>query len=366
MRIENAINDAVDYFMENPSSWIAFASGLPSQTDVRLVLNDLVGEEGYGRASQSASVKKVMARLKKLSKNLLMENPRRVRRNPRNESVSAKLRRKRAYYIGQGVDGKFSSTKSQIVDMLISKLSYLRNNRDENLESFLVRKRPRYPRDYIVILKHRKYVDGARVYSAGQKAEGAIRQFATILGAKAKRVGQSDYVFTTYGVRFPEERKKSSPGKLFDNSSMSERYKKQSVRYLVTKKFTAGPMKGMTIVDESPVPFYVGFKPSKPYFGSPYIVTKTQVNFTGKRNLLPNPKSFPNIDKSKFNKGQYVGYSPKAVNIFSIKRNYPGWQAIGQIYKTIGAGHQQGYPGVTTKIIYGKDLAQISKALENL
>ena len=78
MRIENAINDAVDYFMENPRR---SSTGLPSQTDVRLVLNDLVGEEGYGRASQSASVKKVMVRLKKLSKNLLMENPRRVRRN---------------------------------------------------------------------------------------------------------------------------------------------------------------------------------------------------------------------------------------------------------------------------------------------
>ena len=79
MRIENAINDAVDYFMENPSN--AFPSGLPSQTDVRLVLNDLVGEEGYGRASQSASVKKVMALLKKHSKNLLMENPSRIKRS---------------------------------------------------------------------------------------------------------------------------------------------------------------------------------------------------------------------------------------------------------------------------------------------
>lgn len=77
MRIENAINDAVDYFMENPSR---SSTGLPSQTDVRLVLNDLVGEEGYGRASQSASVKKVMVKLKKLSKNLLMENPRRVKK----------------------------------------------------------------------------------------------------------------------------------------------------------------------------------------------------------------------------------------------------------------------------------------------
>ena len=30
-------------------------------------------------------------------------------------------------------------------------------------------------------------------------------------------------------------------------------------------------------------PFYVGFKPSRPYFGSPYIVTKTEVNYAGSK-----------------------------------------------------------------------------------
>ena len=207
------------------------------------------------------------------------------------------LRLKRADARGYAFTKKFSSKQPQNLDMLINKLSMLKGNRDENLVTFFIRKRAKYPRDYIVILKHRKYVDGARVYSAGQKAEGAIGQFATILGAKAKRVGQSDYVFTSYGIRFPEERKKSKPGKLF-----------------------------------------------------------------------PNAKSFPNIEKSKFNKGRYVGYSNKAVNVFSITRGvgYRGWRAIGQIYKTIGVGHQQGSPGIVTKIIYGKDLAEISKALENL
>ena len=50
----------------------------------------------------------------------------------------------------------------------------------------------------------------------------------------------------------------------------------KATRYLVTKQFTGGYMKGLTIVDESPVPFYVGFKTAKPYLGSPYIVTKTE------------------------------------------------------------------------------------------
>jgi len=107
VRIENAINDAVDYFMENPSR---SSTGLPSQTDVRLVLNDLVGEEGYGRASQSASVKKVMALLKRHSKNLLMENPRRVRRNPSGPITPASglLRIKTTAYYSINREGKFT------------------------------------------------------------------------------------------------------------------------------------------------------------------------------------------------------------------------------------------------------------------
>jgi hypothetical protein len=50
----------------------------------------------------------------------------------------------------------------------------------------------------------------------------------------------------------------------------------KATRYLVTKHFTGGFMEGLTCVSESPVPFYVGFVPSKPYLGSPYIVTKTE------------------------------------------------------------------------------------------
>jgi len=141
-----------------------------------------------------------------------------LRGNPFGEQLlDDLLRLKRGAARGYAFTKKFSSKQPQALDMLISKLSILKGNRDENLVTFFIRKRPKHSRDYIVILKHRKYVNGARVYSAGLKAEGAIGQFATILGAKAKRVGQSDYVFTTYGIRFPEERRKSSPGKLFGN-----------------------------------------------------------------------------------------------------------------------------------------------------
>ena len=42
-------------------------------------------------------------------------------------------------------------------------------------------------------------------------------------------------------------------------------------RYLNTKHFIGGFMEGITCVSESSIPFHVGFIPSKPYFGSPYI-----------------------------------------------------------------------------------------------
>jgi hypothetical protein len=181
----------------------------------------------------------------------------------------------------------------QILTQITSALKNLkkRNNNDEMIESVTMRRRPGYyPTDYIIAVKHRYFVNGSRVYSAGLKTEETIEKFVRVIGRKTKRIGNSDYVFNIYGVRFPEAIKKK-PGKLFDN-----------------------------------------------------------------------PKSFPNIEKSGFHRGQYVGYSPKAVNVFSITRNRYGssaWQAIGQIYKT-------NPPGVATKILFGKDLAEISKALENL
>ena len=174
-----------------------------------------------------------------------------------------------------------------------------RNHNDEMIESFNIRKRPGHPDQAIVVVKHRYYVNGARVYSAGLNTGNTISNLARIVGTKRKRIGNSDYVFNIYGINLPKSLKRM-PGKLFGN-----------------------------------------------------------------------PKSFPNIDKSGFHKGQYVGYSPKAVNVFSITRDYRGWKAIGQIYKTtpkesLEVLRRQGYPGVTTKIIYGKDLAEISNALENL
>ena len=111
--------------MENPSD--AFASGLPSQTDVRLVLNDLVGEEGYGRASQSASVKKVMARLKKLSKNLLMENPsRRMPSKYRVAGLSTNIEALRAnvQYLQSEIKSRDDGIRRLMVYLQSSKFDY--------------------------------------------------------------------------------------------------------------------------------------------------------------------------------------------------------------------------------------------------
>jgi hypothetical protein len=160
-------------------------------------------------------------------------------------------------------------------------------NRDELLMDFDIRERPGHPYDFIIIAKFRSYVSGARLYSAGLKTKSRIEDtlagFGKLIGYRSKRIGNSDYSYEIFAIRLDKELYKPQSGKLFDNNSMAERYKKQSRRYLVTKKFTSGYMKGATIVDESPVPLYVGFKPSKPYFGSPYIVTKTEINYAGSK-----------------------------------------------------------------------------------
>ena len=212
-----------------------------------------------------------------------------LKANPLSQSQKDMFRLKRAsargyrtFYRGPSkIAGSYKYTE---LDRIVDAIKNLkkRNYNDEMIESVVVKERPGHPRDFIIIVKHRYFVNGARVYSAGLKTEETIEKFVRVIGKKTKRIGSSDYVFNIYGIRFPEAIKKKL-GKLFDNSSMAERYKKQSTRYLVTKKFTAGPMKGLTVVDESPVPFYVGFKPSRPYFGSPYIVTKTEVNYAGSK-----------------------------------------------------------------------------------
>lgn len=47
-------------------------------------------------------------------------------------------------------------------------------------------------------------------------------------------------------------------------------------RYLVTKYFYDGILKGITLVDESPIPFAFGFITRGNGFGSNFIVLKTE------------------------------------------------------------------------------------------
>ena len=177
------------------------------------------------------------------------------------------------------------TTKAIYTDLM--NLKRLKNN-DEMIEDIRVMPRKGHPNDYIVGVKHRYYVDGRRVYSAGQKTEGRIAKWGRIIGYKQKRVGNSDYVFNYYGIRVQRD------------------------------------------------------------------------DYPKKGSLFDNPKSFPNIEKSGFHKGEYVGYSPKAVNVFYITKSSPvGWRAMGEIYKT-------NPPRKVWKILYAKNLAEMSKLLENL
>lgn len=94
-----------------------------------------------------------------------------------------------------------------------------RNHNDEMIESFNIRKRPGHPDQAIVIVKHRYYVNGARVYSAGLNTENTISNLARVVGTKTKRIGKSDYVFNIYGINLPKSLKRM-PGKLFGNNGL--------------------------------------------------------------------------------------------------------------------------------------------------
>jgi hypothetical protein len=59
------------------------------------------------------------------------------------------------------------------------------------------------------------------------------------------------------------------------NTTNAEASAASVTRYIVTKHFIGGLLEGITIQDESPVPFYVGFK-SSGVFGSPFEVLKIE------------------------------------------------------------------------------------------
>ena len=94
-----------------------------------------------------------------------------------------------------------------------------RNYNDEMVESIVVKERPGRPKDFIIIVKHRYFVNGSRIYSAGLRTEETIKKFVRVMGRKTKRIGNSDYVFNIYGVRFPDVTE-TGAGKLFPNNGL--------------------------------------------------------------------------------------------------------------------------------------------------
>lgn len=106
---------------------------------------------------------------------------------------------------------------------LYEALARLQKNRDEMLEDFEIRKRPGHPYDFIVIAKFRSFVDGRRIYSAGNKTrfkviETAKLGYGRMIGHRWKRIGNSDYTYEIYGLRYQPLKWPQTDGKLFDNA----------------------------------------------------------------------------------------------------------------------------------------------------
>jgi len=155
-----------------------------------------------------------------------------LRGNPLSQSQKDMFRLKRAsargyrtFYRGPSkIAGSYKYTE---LDRIVDAIKNLKkkNHNDEMIESVVVKERPGHPRDFIIIVKHRYFVNGSRIYSAGVFTDKTIERFVPIIGTKTKRIGKSDYVFNIYGVRFPENLK-SKPGKLFPNNMSYVGYKR--------------------------------------------------------------------------------------------------------------------------------------------
>ena len=75
------------------------------------------------------------------------------------------------------------------------------------------------------------------------------------------------------------------------------------------------------------------------------------------RKVRRNPRGYSNIEKSAFERGAYVGYSPKGVYKIRKMVGKGGWRAMGDISLSFP-------PRVVTKMLYARDLAEMSKRLQ--
>lgn len=99
--------------------------------------------------------------------------------------------------------------------------------------------------------------------------------------------------------------------------------------------------------------------------GIPFSESPTQVKAVvyhhvrdlAERRVRRNPRGYSNIEKSAFERGAYVGYSPKGVYKIRKMGRKGGWRAMGDFSMSFP-------PRVVTRMLYAKDLAEMSKRLQ--
>lgn len=121
-----------------------------------------------------------------------------------------------------GGEGNAPGSLYVALSYLSEELERLKKNRDEMLEDFSIRKRPNHPFDFVVIVKHRSYIEGRRLYSAALKTKSRIEDSiwpfgGKIIGWRQKEKGGSDYTYEIYGIRYSKDRPNFQGKKLFDN-----------------------------------------------------------------------------------------------------------------------------------------------------
>jgi len=147
----------------------------------------------------------------------------------RSNNAASKERRWQAEWMRRAKAEMTPNMGDYVINDIYNALKSLKKikHNDEMIQSVDIKRRPGNPNQAIVIVKHRYYVNGARVYSAGLKTENRIANIARIVGKKTKRIGNSDYVFNIYGINLPKSLKRM-PGKLFGNRRSMKGWKIQT------------------------------------------------------------------------------------------------------------------------------------------
>ena len=205
---------------------------------------------------------------------------------------------------------------------LYEALIKLQKNRDEMLEDFEIRKRPGHPYDFIVIAKFRTFVEGRRIYSAGNRTrfkviEVAKQGYGRMIGHRWKRIGNSDYTYEIYGLRYQPLKWPQTDGKLFDNPSReAERLRRTAQILEEDERLVPSDMTYEDIMDDPKMVAHFR-KIMTPTAWKNLVDDYLQRGFRRRDFIYPTPAEYKRMLSSNA-RPRWLGAKPVGIDLFVI------------------------------------------------